>query len=354
MSTINSVGIADLPFNFNQQEVKDFARTLFSSKRKDIEKMITVFDNAMILNRHFVHPRDWFDNDKSFVERSDSFLVNARSFSIKAVNNCIDNANAEINDIDHIIFVSSTGVATPTIDALLINDLKLNNNIKRTPIWGLGCVGGAVGISRAYEYTKAYPNEAVLLVAVEFCSLAFQKNDFSKSNIVAVALFSDGVAASLITGEEHRLSPNSRIKVLDTLTTTYYDSLDVMGWEVVENGFKAIFSKDIPNIVRNNVRDSIDQLVKKNNLKIEDLKHFIAHPGGQKVLNEYEKSLGLTNGSFKYSRKVLEEHGNMSSVTVLYVLKEFIENGEYKPGEYGIITALGPGFTSELLLFQIV
>ena len=193
---------------------------------------------------------------------------------------------------------------------------------------------------------------AVMVVCVEICSLAFQKEDYSKSNIVALALFSDGAAACLVAGSGHRLYPSSDINLLGSHTTTYEDSLDVMGWEIVENGFKAIFSKHIPSIVRENVRANIDELTDAHGLVLSALKHFIVHPGGPKVLKEYEESLGFSEGSFEHSRKVLKEHGNMSSPSVLYVLKEFMDQGKHGPGEYGIVSALGPGFTSELLLFK--
>ena len=184
--------------------------------------------------------------------------------------------------------------------------------------------------------------------------LAFQKDDYSKSNVVAIAIFADGAAATLVTGDDHRLSPSSKLNLTDTFTTTYYDSLDVMGWDIIETGFKAIFSKDIPTIVRTKVKETVEQFTFKNNLNPKDIKHFLLHPGGTKVLNEFETSLGLKNGALNHSRKVLRNFGNMSSPTVLYVIDEFLEEDDYIPGEYGIISALGPGFTSELLLFEIV
>lgn len=353
MSRVISVGTAKIPFEYNQDEAKEFAYNLFSRNSNDISRMITVFDNAMIEKRHFCFPKKWFNKNYSFVERSEHFLKNGYDLSIQAMDQCLKNADASYDDFDHIIFVTSTGMAAPTIDAHIINELKLNPHIKRTPIWGLGCVAGAAGLSRALEYTKAYPKSGVLLVAVEICSLAFQRDDYSKSNVVAIALFSDGAAATLVTGRGHRLYNQSRINLIDSYTTTYYESLDVMGWEIIETGFKAIFSKDIPHIVKNRVKENIDEFIEKHGLSVSDIQHYILHPGGAKVLDEYENSIGLQNGSIHYSRKVLKEHGNMSSPTVLYVLNEFIEDNKYTHGEHGIISALGPGFSSELILFQI-
>ncbi|MGI9534739.1 MAG: type III polyketide synthase [Thermodesulfobacteriota bacterium] len=353
MPRVISVGTSNVPYSYNQDVARDFANDLFSHKGEQIARMISVFDNALIESRHFCYPREWFSRDHNFVERSESFVENGLKLSVDALNSCLNNIGADYSDFDHMIYVSSTGISAPTIDALLINELQLNTHLKRTPIWGLGCVAGAVGLSRAIDYVEANPKSAIMLIALEICSLAFQKDDFSKSNIVAIALFSDGAAATLIAGKEHKLYNSSNINLIDSYSTTYYDSLDVMGWDVVETGLKAIFSKDIPTIVRNNVKENILEFIEQYDLSIANLKHFVLHPGGAKVLDEYEKALGLENGSIKHSRKVLKEHGNMSSPTVLYVLKEFMHSNEYNSGEYGLISALGPGFSSELILFQI-
>ncbi|GJM16760.1 MAG: putative chalcone synthase [Thermodesulfobacteriota bacterium] len=354
MSRVISVGTANVPYKFNQCEVKKFAHELFTDNKNYINRMLGVFDNSLIETRHFVHPRNWFDAPKNFVERSESFLKNSIQLSKSAINDCLEKADADLNDIDHIIFVTSTGISTPSLDAHLVNELKIDTHIKRTPIWGLGCVGGAVGLTRAMEYTMAFPKSAVLVIALEICSHAFHREDYSKSNIVSLALFSDGAAASIVSGDKHRLSKSSNISLINSLSTTYYDSLGVMGWDIVDDGFKAIFSKDIPTIVRNEVKSNIEELLSANNLSISDLKQFAVHPGGAKVLMEYEGSLGLPQGTFRHSRKVLKEHGNMSSPTVLYVLMEIMDEKDFKPGEYGIISALGPGFSSEIILFEIV
>lgn len=272
---------------------------------------------------------------------------------MSAIKNCLDGYGGDIKDFDHVFYVSSTGVSTPSIDAILVNKLKLDNHVKRTPIWGLGCAGGAAGLSRAFEYTKAFPKSAALLISSEICSLAFHGDDFSKSNIVSLALFADGAAAVIVAGKENRLYKRSHLSLLGSLSTTYYDSLDIMGWEILNNGFKAIFSRDIPSIVRKEVRANIEELLSNHTITIGDVKHYVVHPGGPKVLREYECSLGFEEGAFENSRKVLREHGNMSSPTVLYVLKEFMETAPESYGEYGIISALGPGFSSELILFKI-
>ncbi len=352
MSRVISVGTAKVPYEFRQCELKKFARDLLSRNGQEPGRMLDVFDNSQIETRGFINPREWFENEKSFKERSESYRLGSLSLSNSAIKDCLGKYGGDTGDFDHIIYVSSTGVATPTVDALLLNELRLDSHIKRTPVWGLGCAGGAAGLSRALEYTKAFPKSAALLIASELCSLAFHGHDHSKSNIVSLALFADGAAAVIVAGKENKLYQLSNIDLVESLSTTYYDSLDIMGWEIVDDGFKAIFSKDIPSIVRERVRVNIEELASGRGISVSDLKHYIVHPGGPKVLSEYESSLGLEEGAFTYSRKVLREHGNMSSSTVLYVLKEFIDGEPGSRGEYGIISALGPGFSSELLLFK--
>jgi alkylresorcinol/alkylpyrone synthase len=353
MAKVISVGTANVPYKFPQSEVKDFVYRLFSGSYEDIERMINVFDNSMIEMRHFTQPKEWAIRIHGLRERNKLYVKDACTLSSEAVRNCIKEINADFPDFDHIIFVSSTGISTPSIDALLINELKLNCHIRRTPIWGLGCVGGAVGLSRAFEYTRAYPNGSALLIAVEICSLAFQRDDYSKSNIIATSLFSDGAAAAVVVGKEHKLFDRVGISFIDSLSTTFPNSLDVMGWEVVDTGFKVIFSKDIPTIVRKYIKPNTTELLNKHNLTLSDIKHFITHPGGLKVISAYEESLGLPSGALELSRKILREHGNMSSPSVLYVLDEFLRSGKYSLGDYGLISALGPGFSSEIILFQV-
>ncbi len=352
MSKIISAGTADAKYVLSQNELKQFIFNLFNHSEIDIERMVTVFDNSSISRRHITVPIEWLKENHSFQERNEIFKRSAIELASEAIKECIQKAGADYTDIDNIIFVTSTGLSTPTIDAELFNKLKLNRHIKRTPLWGLGCAGGAAGISCAFEFTKAEPSKNALVIALELCSLTFQKDDLSKSNIVASSLFSDGSAAAFIAGDESRFSTNNGIKLMDSLSTIYPDSLNVMGWDIVNDGFKVMFSRDIPQIVREFVKPNITELLELHNLSISDIKHYIAHPGGFKVINAYEESLNIHNGYLSMSRKILNEHGNMSSPSVIYVLKEFLNAKQYKPGEFGLISALGPGFSSELALFK--
>ncbi len=336
-----------------QNEVKEFARAMFSGMQAGFERLAGVFANAAIVSRHFTEDKSWYGDDHDFQERNRLYVESAVRMSADCAGKCLAAAGIGPRDFNHIIFVSSTGIATPSIDARLHNIMGFDQHVRRTPIWGIGCAGGAVGLSRALEYTTAYPDHAALVIAIELCGLTFQKDDFSKSNIVGTSLFSDGAAAVLVAGDRHPLNGSHGASLLNSLSTIYDDSLNVMGWDVRNSGLKVIFSRDIPTIVHGSVRENIEEIAAANGIGLDRIKHYVIHPGGPKVIDAYEEALGLQNDELRFTRRVLRNHGNMSSPTVLYVLKEFLESGEYKPGEYGLISALGPGFSSELILFRM-
>lgn len=351
MAKLISIGTCNAPYVLAQDDIKHFIHNLFSSY-SGIDSMISVFDNSEITSRHISVPIDWFKSKHSFGERNKIYRDSSINLTKVAVNSSLKKANIDKDDINCIIFVSSTGIATPTVDAVLFGELGFNRHIKRIPIWGLGCAGGASGVSRAMEYVKAYPEHICIAVAVELCSLTFQKDDISKSNIVASSLFSDGCAAVVVSGEESVYSKQNGINLIDSLSTIYDNSLDVMGWDIVDDGFRVLFSRDIPAIVKTLVKPNMNELLEKNGLNLTDVDYFVTHPGGIKVIRAYEESLGRNHDTFKHSYKILKEHGNMSSPSVLYVLKEFFDNNEFVEGRYGILSSLGPGFSSELVLFK--
>ena len=353
MSKLISVATEDAPTIVGQDEVKEFARQVFSRERAGFDRLASVFTNASIESRHFTESKEWYGELHGFAERNALYVENAVRMSASCALRCLSTAGLESREVQHVIFVSSTGIATPSIDARLHNILGFDRHVRRSPIWGIGCAGGAVGLSRALEYTSAFPSHAALVIAVELCGLTFQKDDYSKSNIIGTSLFSDGAAAVLVVGDKHPLAGRQGLALLNSLSTIYDDSLDVMGWDVKDSGLKVIFSKDIPTIVHGSVRENIQELADQNNIGLGKIKHYVVHPGGPKVIDAYEEALGLKKDEMKFTRNVLRKHGNMSSPTVLYVLKEFTDRGEFSPGEYGLISALGPGFSSELILFRI-
>ncbi|MFS0863323.1 type III polyketide synthase [Fredinandcohnia sp. 179-A 10B2 NHS] len=360
MPKVISVGIHNPPNKITQDRTTEFIRDLFKEKYKDLDRLIKVFSNGEIEERYFSESLEWYSSDHSFVEKNNAYIENAIEFGSKAITNCLENRkllsrNLNSSEIEAIFFISSTGIATPSIEARIMNKMNFSPHTKRIPIWGLGCAGGAAGLARAFEYCKAFPKSKVLVVAVELCSLTFQKDDFSKSNLIGTSLFADGTACVCIIGDEADTS-YSNFELLPTFissqSTLMKNSEDVMGWDIKNNGLYVIFSKDIPSIVRSWLKGNVEEFLHKNEITIQKLRHFIAHPGGKKVLDAYKDSLDLPGEMTEISREVLKKHGNMSSVTVLYVLKQFMENNLGVEGDYGLVTALGPGFSSELILLQ--
>ncbi|MDN4607823.1 type III polyketide synthase [Sporosarcina highlanderae] len=357
MPKIVSVSTVLPPHEVKQEQAVELTRSLFSRKFKDIERLLKVFQNGDIEKRDVCMPLEWYGKSHDFEERNDLYIQHAVHLGVEAVKACLQNSRTlsrtvDPSEIDAIFFISSTGIATPSIEARIMNLVPFRDDTRRIPIWGLGCAGGAAGISRAYEYCKAFPKSNVLVLSIEFCSLTFQKDDYSKSNLVGVSLFSDGVACALISGEQSEIAVTTSVpSIIGTSSKLMPDSEDVMGWDIKNNGLYVVFSKSIPSIITNWLGPFVHEFLSSNNLSKDDITHFIAHPGGKKVLTAYEAALEFDSSKTNISRDVLRNHGNMSSPTILFVLKRFIESSP-EPGEYGLMAALGPGFCGELLLLK--
>ncbi|AST91645.1 type III polyketide synthase [Sutcliffiella cohnii] len=357
MPKIVSVGTAVPKFALNQETVVEFARELFSHSYSDIERLLSIFSNGNISKRHFVKGLDWFKENHSFEEKNDVYIQEAISYGVRAINNCLNNESMlheaiHLDEIDAIFYISSTGISTPSIEARIMNKLSFSEHVKRIPIWGLGCAGGAAGLTRAFEYCKAFPEHKVLVLTVELCSLTFQRQDPSKSNLVGTSLFADGIACACIVGD--LVEFNNKItcpSIIDTLSTLMKDSEEVMGWDIKNDGLYVVFSRDIPTIIRTWLHTNVQKFLLKHNLSTNEIDQCIFHPGGKKVLDAYEKSLQLSKDKLKSSQTILNLYGNMSSATIFYVLKEVMEK-EAQKGDTGLAVALGPGFCSEQVLLK--
>ncbi|WP_158734617.1 type III polyketide synthase [Alteribacillus sp. YIM 98480] len=350
MPFIQHVETADAPYRVTQQETVEVVRELFGDSFPDIDRLLKVFGNGQIESRFLAAPLSWFQQNHDFEEKNQLYIKQALTLGSEAVTRCLQETNTSKEEIDAFFFISSSGMATPTIDARIMNELNFPSHIKRIPIWGLGCAGGASALSRAHEYLLAYPSAKVLVLCLELCSLTFQPNDRSKSNLIGTSLFADGAACVLMTGEKIK-HKNTRPRTIDTMSTLMPHSEDVMGWDIKNEGFHVIFSRDIPAIIEEWLKPNVTAFLKKLDKSPADINHFVAHPGGKKVLQAYERALGFSEEKTEPAREVLAVQGNMSSPTVLYVLKKIMEK---KPsyGENGIVTALGPGFSSELVWLE--
>lgn len=346
-ASLRSIATAVPAVRIAQTEVIDRARRLFPDlDPATIKRMMPVYDNAGIESRYSCVPPDWFEHDHGWREKNRLFLEHAVDLLEEAARKALNQAGLTVHDIDAIVSVSTTGIATPSLDALLMERLGTSRDVERTPLFGLGCAGGVIGLARAAQQARMAAGRVVLLLVVELCTLTFRRKDLSKSNMIASALFGDGAAAAILQGEGDGVSAGVRIGTGGE--HTWRDSLNVMGWQIEEDGLGVVFSRDIPTLARNEFVDALGKFLSGNGLTLDRIDGFIAHPGGAKVLDALEEAFGLRPGGLEHARSVLRDYGNMSAVTVLFVLERALRAGDR--GRM-LLSALGPGFTAA---FQIL
>lgn len=323
-----------------QAEVRERIPRLFQGRR-DIERMLPIFTHSGIRKRHSCVPLEWYAQPHGWSERTELYVAHAVSLLEEVTIKCLEAAEMSAQDIDAIVVASTTGIATPSLDAILIERLRLRRDIQRLPIFGLGCAGGVIGLSRAATLAQASPRSRVLFLVVELCGLTFRLHDLETSNIVAAALFGDGAAGAIVSCEGDGPSLGASGEY------TWPGSLDIMGWKVEEDGLKPKFSRDIPMLVRDQFREALLQFLCRHHLSIAGFDAFACHPGGAKVLDALEASLGLAPGGLEDSRAVLREYGNMSAATALFVLDRMQNRWER-----ALMSTLGPGFTAGFLVLD--
>jgi alkylresorcinol/alkylpyrone synthase len=329
-------------YTIDQSDASARAAQLFS-KVRDIERLMPVFANTGIDKRYSCVPIDWYNADHGWKDRTKLYVENSVNLLEKVARGLLEQARLHVEDIDMIVVSSTTGVATPSLDALMVERLNMRRDIQRLPIFGLGCAGGVLGMARAAAMAKSQPGAKVLFLVVELCALTFRKNDTSKSNIVATALFGDGAAGAILCtdGEGPQITASGEY--------TWPHSLDIMGWDVEEDGLKARFAQSIPTLVGSDFRKLLDTYLKRTDRGVSDFAGFACHPGGAKVLDALEEAFGIPHGALVESRGVLRDYGNMSAVTALFVL----ERMDWRAKNRKILmTALGPGFSSVFLTLE--
>jgi alkylresorcinol/alkylpyrone synthase len=326
------------PHTFLQKDVMDAAWGVFGSRFPDYERFASIFANTGIIKRHGVKPLEWYLTQRGWPERTAAFLEGAEALFVEAATKALANANLKAADVDTIVTVSSTGIATPSLEARVARRMGFRSDVARVPVFGLGCAGGASGLSIASKLAQANPGTNVLLVAVELCSLALRLDELTKANIVATSLFADGAAALLL-----RAGDGGETLIEAVGEHLWPDTLGIMGWNVDPLGFGVIFRRTIPDFVSAELKPALTQILARMKLNLTDIDQFICHPGGSRVIDAIETTMSLGQGTLEHERQVIADYGNMSAPTVLFVLERARAKGL---PQRSLLTALGPGFTA--------
>jgi alkylresorcinol/alkylpyrone synthase len=309
---------------------------------------------AGVEHRHFVLPLDRYLPMDTWGKANNEWIQAAEELAERALLAAVERAGLTLDDIGAIFFVSVTGIASPSIEARLMNRIKLPLHVKRIPIFGLGCVAGAAGIARAADYVRAFPGQAAALISVELCSLTWQRDDLSVANLISSALFGDGAAAVVVAGADLAGAnlTQSGPQVVASCSSFYPGTEDVMGWDISEKGFRIVLSAAVPEMVFQHLAADVERFLEGQGLGKEDIHSWIMHTGGPKVLAATAEVLGLPQGALEVSWEVLREVGNLSSASVLVVLERYMRQRRPPDGSYSILAAMGPGFCAELVLLR--
>jgi alkylresorcinol/alkylpyrone synthase len=333
-----SLATAVPPNVFLQKDVLAAAWDVFGPRLPQFETLSSIFSNTGIVKRHGVKPFDWYLERRGWPERTKAFLEGAEALFVDAAEKALANAQLSARDIDTIVTVCSTGIATPSLEARIAGRMGFRSDVTRVPVFGLGCAGGVSGLSIAARLAQARPGINVLLVAVELCSLAVRLDELTKANIVATSLFGDGAAAIIL-----RAGDGGATTIEHCGEHLWPDTLGIMGWNVDPEGFGVVFQRTIPNFVTENLNPAVTRILTGMGLTMADIDRFVCHPGGARVIDALETALALHQGTLDHERQVIADCGNMSAPTVLFVLERARNQGLPKRS---LLTALGPGFTA--------
>src|SRR6266853_927055 len=331
----------------SREDVKLYLGRVFDIPERRLEAMMSIVDNAQVHSRQMIFPLDYTLQSRSLEKTNQEYMQHAIELGRRAAEECLKRAGMTPQDIDMIITVSCTGFMIPSLDAHLINRMGFRSNVRRMPFTELGCAAGAMALGRAADFLKAHPGGNVLIVAVELPSLTFQRKDISQANLISSILFGDGAAAALVSGNG---APGPKILVSETYT--FPDSLGAMGFDLRDSGFHILLAKDVPEMIGKKIRELVDGFLERHGKKFQNIKGWILHPGGARLLGNVEIALGLTKCQTQPSWDILSNVGNLSSATILFILQEWLEKRPLKPGDYALAAAFGPGFSAEFLLLQ--
>lgn len=349
---IAGTGTGHPPHALSQHQLCAFARELFGGGELSVAAIDRMFAAVGVEERHLALPVASYGELGGFAARSRAWLEVARSLAEQVVLEALGEADLDPAAVALLVTTTVTGVAVPSLDARLMNAIAFAPTLKRVPLFGLGCVGGAAGIARVADYLRGHPEEAAMLLSVELCSLTLQRDDASMANLIATGLFGDGAAAVVLAGAKHPLARRGRPAVLDSRAEFFPDSERLMGWDMVDTGFRVVLGPGVPDLVERELPRLVDRFLAEHELRREDIEAWIAHPGGPKVIRAVQQSLGLRDEQVEVTRESLARFGNLSSASVLFVLDEVRRRRAPPPGSYGLMFALGPAFCAELVLLR--
>ncbi|MER5786096.1 3-oxoacyl-[acyl-carrier-protein] synthase III C-terminal domain-containing protein [Streptomyces mobaraensis] len=339
------------PHRYPQRAITDMIAEAFRRNGGDRRLLETLHRSTRVRTRHLVLPLERYPDLTGFQDTNDVFIRQATALGARAVDGALRAAGLRPADVDLLMFTSVTGIATPSVDARLVQRLGLRPDVKRLPVFGLGCVAGAAGIARLHDYLRGRPEDVAVLLSVELCSLTFQAGDASPANMIASGLFGDGAAAVVACGEQ-RVPAAGGPAVVATRSRMYPDTEHAMGWEIGDFGLRVVLDPSVPDIVRHHLADDVRAFLRDHGLKPGDVTAWVCHPGGPKILNTVTEVLGLAPDALDLTWRHLAEAGNLSSSSVLHVLRDTLAERRPPPGSPGLLLAMGPGFCCELVLLR--
>ena len=342
-SHLLSLATAVPPFVLAQGEAKEIGRRAFG-RPAVFERLAGVFDNAAIATRYLVAPQGWYEQPHGWAERNALYLAAAEALFEQAALGAIAKAGLRPDEIDGVVTVSTTGIATPSIEARAGPKIGLRGDVQRIPLFGLGCAGGVSGLALAGRLAASEPGTNWLLVTVETCSISIRLDSEDPAAIVATALFGDGAAAAVVRAGDGGLA-----RIRGSAEKLWPDTLGIMGWRVEDPGLGVMFDRAIPPFIEAELAQAVDEMAASIGISRDDIGHFCCHPGGAKVIDAIEIALGLSQGALNLERETLRDFGNMSAPTVLFVLDRLLSKGL---PERVMMTAFGPGFTCSGLLLE--
>jgi alkylresorcinol/alkylpyrone synthase len=348
--TIQAVGTALPPHYVEQATLTAALGELWKHSPANAARFQRIQQSLGIRGRYLPMQLDEYRALDSFAKCNDAWLRHAPDLAEQAVRAALERAALDPSEIDHIFFVTVTGIATPSLEVQLVNRLRMRRDIRRTPIFGLGCAAGAGVIGRAADYLRAYPQKIAMVVSAELCSLTLQRGDTSAANMIASGLFGDGAAAAIMYGAAR--AGDHGPQVIDSQSIICPDTERMLGWDLVESGFKIVLSARLPEVVRNHLAADVDAFIGAHGLALADITHWIVHAGGPKVIDAVEEALALPPAMLGASWRSLQRIGNVSSASVLFILDELLASGRPQSGEWGMMLAMGPGFGIELVLLR--